>query len=26
MLKLPKLTWYDEPYKFTILKSKRDGK
>lgn len=26
LLKLPKLTWEDEPYKFTILKPKRDGK
>ena len=26
MLRLPKLTWKDEPYKFTILKPKRDEK
>ena len=25
LLNLPKLTWDDEPYKFTILKPKRDG-
>lgn len=25
LLGLPKLTWDDEPYKFTILKPKRDG-
>lgn len=25
MLRLPKLTWDDEPYKFTILKPKSDG-
>ena len=26
MLRLPKLTWADEPYKFSVLKPKRDGK
>lgn len=26
LLKLPKLTWDDEPYKFSVLKPKRDGK
>lgn len=25
LLGLPKLTWNDEPYKFTVLKPKRDG-
>lgn len=25
LMNLPKLTWKDEPYKFTILKTKRDG-
>lgn len=26
LLRLPRLTWEDEPYKFTVLKPKKDGK